>query len=124
MTVPLYIAAFLAVAVGLAHSWLGERYILVRLFRQPDLPKLFGSSEVTVRILRLAWHITSIAWIGFAGILVLLANPPLSHRHVAWVLGATFLGTAATIFVGSRARHPAWVVFTAIAVIALCASDI
>lgn len=124
VTISLYIAAFLAVAAGLAHSYLGERYILVRLFRRPDLPKLFGSSEVTARILRLAWHITSIAWFGFAGILVLLAHPPLSHQHVAWVLGATLLATAAVIFVGSRGKHPAWVVFTVIGVIAFYTSGI
>ena len=46
------LAAVLCFAVGLAHSVLGERYILVRLFRRTDLPKLFGGTEFTVRTLR------------------------------------------------------------------------
>jgi len=33
-------AALLAIGIGLVHSCLGEKYILMRPFRQP-LPKLF-----------------------------------------------------------------------------------
>ncbi|MDC7807411.1 hypothetical protein PQS31_11325 [Luteimonas sp BLCC-B24] len=54
----LYLAAFLAATLGVAHSILGERYILVRLFRRNNLPKLFGGTEFTTRTLRFAWHIT------------------------------------------------------------------
>ncbi len=42
MTTLLYIAAFLTFAIGVVHSILGERYILIRLFRRDNLPKLFG----------------------------------------------------------------------------------
>ena len=31
----LLLATILIVAIGFAHSFLGERYILIRLFRQP-----------------------------------------------------------------------------------------
>ena len=55
-------AATLAVGVGLAHSYLGERYILTRLFRRTPLPPLFGSDTFTRRTLRFAWHITTVAW--------------------------------------------------------------
>jgi hypothetical protein len=41
------LAGILFVALGLAHSILGERYILTRLFRRNDLPTLFGSSAFT-----------------------------------------------------------------------------
>ena len=37
------IAAIFLFFIGLAHSILGERYILVRLFRRDNLPKLLGS---------------------------------------------------------------------------------
>ena len=119
MTTALYIAALLATAVGIAHSYLGERYILIRLFRKPDLPKLFGSSEFTTRTLRFAWHITSIAWWGFAGILLLLAHPPLASHGIGIVIGVTMLCTSATILVGSRGKHLAWPVFLIIGAIAL-----
>ncbi len=55
MDVLLVAAALLAAGVGAAHSYLGERYILTRLFRRQDLPKLFGSDWFTRRTLRFAF---------------------------------------------------------------------
>jgi hypothetical protein len=45
------------------------------------------------RLVRYAWHITSIAWVGMGLALVVLARTPLepSGRHVAGVIGVTFL---------------------------------
>lgn len=107
----LYAAAFLGFAIGAAHSYLGERYILIRLFRRPDLPKLFGGVEFTTRTLRFAWHITSIAWWGFACLLLLLAHPPITSHDVGLALATTFFATAASILIGSRGKHLAWPVF-------------
>ena len=118
----LYLAALLAVAVGIAHSVLGERYILVRLFRREDLPKLFGNPDFTIRTLRFAWHLTSVAWWGFAGILALMARPPLTLKSVGTVIGITFLVHAAIALLASRGRHLAWLVFLAIGIISLYAS--
>jgi hypothetical protein len=88
-------ALVLAVLLAAAHSYLGERYILVRLFRRADLPKLFGGTEFTTRTLRFAWHLTSVAWIGLAA--------------------ATFATSGLAALVGSRGRHLAWIAFLAIA---------
>jgi hypothetical protein len=78
----LYTAALLSVVLGLAHSVLGERYILVRLLRDKNLPKLFGGTAFTAHTLRFAWHITTLAWFGFAALLVQLAVVlPLLARH-------------------------------------------
>lgn len=107
----LYIAAFLGFAIGIAHSYLGERYILIRLFRRPDLPKLFGGIEFTRRTLRFGWHITSIAWWGLAWVLILLAHPPITVKDVGLPLATTFFATGACILIGSRAKHLAWIVF-------------
>ena len=111
MTTMLFIAAFLAFVVGIAHSVLGERYILVRLFRRTELPKLFGSTLFTMRVLRFAWHLTTIAWWGFAVILVLLARRSVSPHNLYNVLAVTFLITGAITFAISRGRHLAWPVF-------------
>lgn len=43
------VSALLLFAVGIVHSVLGERYILLRLFRRTDLPKLFGGTEFTTK---------------------------------------------------------------------------
>lgn len=114
----LHVAAFLAFAVGVAHSVLGERYILIRLFRREDLPKLFGGTELTVRTLRFAWHVTSIAWWGFAGILVVLAHPPVDARRIGMVIAATFFAHFVVALFGSRGRHLSWIVFLAIGILA------
>ncbi|MFY3384323.1 hypothetical protein [Paracidovorax sp. MALMAid1276] len=124
MSLLLHIAAFLAFAVGLAHSVLGERYILTRLFRRGDLPRLFGGTAFTARTLRFAWHVTTIAWWGFAAILVLLAEQSFSFDRLALVVAATFLPTAALTAVISRGQHLAWPVFLFIGGVALAAAGL
>ena len=113
------LAAVLALALGIAHSFLGEKYILIRLFRRNDLPKLFGGTEFTVRTLRFAWHLTSIAWCAAAALLILLARGPVSSATVSGVLAAMFLASGGVTLIASRGRHLAWPVFLIIGFIAL-----
>jgi hypothetical protein len=117
------LAAFLAVAIGVAHSVLGERYILIRLFRRSDLPKLFGGTEFTARTLRFAWHLTSVAWWGCAGLFWYLAQGSLSPTVASGVLAAVFLVSAMVTLVASRGRHFAWPVFLVIGLIAFYGSQ-
>lgn len=124
MSIALYIAAFLAVLVGVAHSYLGECYILIRLFRHKDLPKLFGGTEFTTRTLRFAWHITTIAWWGLAAILFQVALGNVSTSSVAFAIGITFVATGIVTLAISRAKHLAWPVFLLIGCIALYAAAI
>lgn len=118
----LYIAGMLLVGIGVAHSYLGERYILIRLFRRGGLPKLFGGTAFTRNTLRFAWHITTLAWFGFAALLLQMATGGLEASMVARVIGVTFLLHAVVAFVPSRGRHLSWVVFLAVGAIALHAS--
>jgi hypothetical protein len=118
----LYFAAVLVAAVGIAHSWLGERYILSRLFRRDDLPRLFGGTTFTRRTLRFAWHITSVAWAGYAALLVLLANPPAAASAVGLVVGCMFLAHFAIVLAASRGRHLSWVVFLTIGIVVIYAT--
>lgn len=119
MSLALSLAAFLLVAIGLAHSYLGERYLLVRLLRRGDLPRLLGSVEFTAQVLRFAWHITTLAWWGFAAILLHLARGPLSAQVVAALIGLTFVATGLIALVGSRGRHLSWPIFLLIGALAL-----
>lgn len=119
----LAIAASLAVLLAAAHSYLGERYILVRLFRRDNLPKLFGDTTFTRHTLRFAWHITSVAWLGFAALLGTL--PPLgagTPQAQLRVISVTFGVSGLVTLLGSRARHLAWIVFLAIAALVWIAS--
>lgn len=110
----LLLAVILIVLIGVAHSFLGERYILIRLFRRP-LPKLFGSDDFTKKTLRFAWHITTVAWLGFGAILMQIHGGYLSRVNILAAIGITFGISAAVALVASRGRHLSWVVFGAIA---------
>jgi hypothetical protein len=109
----LYLAAGLICALALAHSYLGERYILIRLFRRGDLPKVLGSADFTKGTLRFVWHLTSVFGVGMAIVLAEVA----AHLPVP-VLVATIGGTA--IVAGllplffTRARHLSWPVLFAV----------
>ena len=116
MSVALLAAAALLVLIGAAHSILGERYILIRLFRRDNLPKLFGGDWFTKQTLRFAWHITTVAWLGFAALLgVAAAGVALDTQRVLDVVAATFLATGLIALVASRGRHFSWPVFLAVA---------
>jgi hypothetical protein len=83
LTVLLEGSALVLFAVGIVRSVFGERYILVRLFRRTDLPRLFGGTRFTTRTLRFAWHITTVAWWGFAAILLLSARQSLTPQRLS-----------------------------------------
>jgi len=120
----LLLAAFVIAAVGIAHSYLGERYILIRLFKRSDLPQLFGSQQFTTQTLRFAWHLTTVAWWGFAALLYQLAEGSVSNRSVAMVVAVTALASFLVSFIGSRGRHLAWLAFLAVGIVALYATAI
>lgn len=117
MNVYFVIAAALIFGIGLTHSWLGERYILIRLFRRQNLPHLFGSDLFTKRTLRFAWHITTLAWSGLAASLLALASSPLNAPMLllSQIIAATFFVSSVVSLFGSRGRHYSWIVFMLIA---------
>lgn len=122
MNTALYAAASLTVLISLAHSYLGEKYILIRLFRRDNLPRLFGGSAFTKATLRFAWHITSVAWCGLAAILVAMAHPPVESATLGAIVGVTFLVHGAIALVASRGRHLSWVVFLIIGILSIYAT--
>jgi hypothetical protein len=74
--IALHTAALLTLAIAAAHSYLGERYIPIRLFRRDNLPKLFGSAGFTIRTLRFVWQLLTVTWIGLA-IMMKPKSPPI-----------------------------------------------
>jgi len=119
MKLGLLIAAIFLALTAVAHSVLGERYIIIRLFRRDDLPRLFGSDSFTKRTLRFAWHLTSVAWLGLAAILAAAAGPTTPRvAPILFIVAVTCLVTAAVIALASKGRHLAWPVFLAVALLA------
>jgi len=115
----LYTAAGLAVALGAAHSVLGEWFILKRLFRRSDLPKLFGTSEFTIQTLRFAWHITTVAWFGLAALLVHAGRGDLTVSGMLHIVGLTFVASGFLPLLLTRGKHWSWLVLFVIGGIAL-----
>lgn len=118
----LYFAAGLTVMLGIAHSFLGEKYILIRLFRRDNLPKIFGSADFTIGTLRFAWHITTVAWIGFAALLVHVGRADLTLAGTLRIIGWTCIASGLLPIIFTRGRHLSWAVFFVIGGIALWAS--
>lgn len=94
------LAAGLLVLLAVVHSVLGESSILVPLFKQQwntDEPRW-----AVERILRFAWHLTSVAWLALAAVLL--------GVELLTVVAAFSIVSAAIIFVMLRG-HLAWPLF-------------
>ncbi|MEN8007687.1 MAG: hypothetical protein ABFS42_11770 [Candidatus Krumholzibacteriota bacterium] len=109
-------AAILCFAIGVVHSYLGERFILIRLFRSSRIPHLFGSDFFTKRTLRFAWHLTTVAWWGL-GFLVWSVSRETADpaRVVLLTVGAVFFLSGAMALAASKGKHLSWIVFWSIA---------
>lgn len=106
----LWTAAIILVVVGIGHSALGEAQVLRPLLAQaswsiPGVPRAAAD-----RLLRFAWHLTTLAWWALAAALV---GVPI---EVAFA--ATCLGAAAIILVVIPG-HLAWPAFLAAGLLAL-----
>ncbi|TFG36630.1 MAG: hypothetical protein E4H44_06500 [Candidatus Aminicenantes bacterium] len=124
MTILLISAAVLTIAIGIAHSWLGERFIIRRLLSRSDLPTLFGDDSFTRQTLRFAWHLTTVAWFGLAAVLVMLSGVMVAIRvsdGVVFAVAQTFIVSSILALIMTRGRHLSWIVFAVIAALCLVA---
>ncbi len=118
-----YLAAVFIFLVGAAHSYLGEKYILTRLFRKNNLPKLRGGTEFTRNTLRFAWHVTTLAWLGLAIVLIYLASGQIPKQEIGNIIGITFLIHFLVALIASKGKHLSWVAFLIISAATLYASN-
>jgi len=111
----LQIAAILCFVVGMIHSLLGERYILIRLFRRDNIPHLFGSDDFTKGTLRFVWHITTLAWWGFAYLLWQLSETQeISSQIILYTISTVSLVSGIFSFSFTKGKHLSWLVFLVI----------
>lgn len=118
-----YLAATLIFVVGIAHSYLGEKYLLTRLFRKNDLPTLLGGTEFTKNTLRFAWHITTLAWFGLALILLYLAAGQITKQIIGNIVGITFFVHFLIALIASKGKHLSWILFLIISLAIAYASN-
>ena len=122
MNVFLLIAAAVLFSIGILHSvvaeWAGERRLVWRITRLT----LFDSSDakdlLARRIVRLAWHLTSLVWCGIAAVLGYTAFVEASESIIAIVriLSVVFLLHSALSLAIVRGRHSSWLGFLIVSV--------
>jgi hypothetical protein len=113
MNLSLAIAGVLAALLAITHSWLGEKWIIQPVLAIDNMPALFGSQRGMKKILRFAWHLTSVFFLGMAA--VLLHYSVLGKdRHVLFIIAVTYLLSAVMTLAVSRGRHYAWAMFLTI----------
>jgi len=117
----LILATTLLLITGIAHSYLGERYILIRLFQRENLPRLFGGTAFTIGTLRFVWHLTTVAWLALACLTFVASRGAISRDDVLLVIGLAALLSAAFPLYFTRGRHLSWIVFVVIGALVLMA---
>ncbi len=102
-----HVAAACFVLLAAAHSFFGERMLIAPLadasWELPRLPRAFAAV-----LLRVAWHLLSLAWLAAAAILIAEAPTP-GFAHGA--LAVLALVSALAILLPGRGSHPAWALF-------------
>lgn len=121
----LNLAAILCVLIGIVHSYLGERFILTRLFRRGSIPHLFGSDHFTKGTLRFVWHITTFLCWGFGYLLWQISTGNENLRGVTLnTISVVFLVSGLFAFGFTKGKHLSWIVLWVIAGIAYYVSKI
>lgn len=115
----LVIASILLLLMGIAHSYLGERYLLIRLFKRDNLPKLLGSTAFTIGTLRFVWHLTTVAWGALALLILSAGQGSISKEQVLTVIGFAALASATFPLYFTRGKHLSWLVFLAVGALVL-----
>lgn len=105
----IWIAAALLALIAIAHSALGEKLIVGPLLAARELPVAIPRAAAR-RVIRFAWHLTSLAWLGLAAVLV--GVPPAAG--FAAVCLVSFL-----VIVVMLPGHVAWPLFLAAGALAL-----
>lgn len=113
MPITYAIALGLIAFLSLAHTYLGEKYILARLMKR-ELPRLFNDRDdsFTKQVLRFAWHLTTIAWLGLGFVVWVEPSPKIAH-----VVGTIFLMHAPLPLIWTKGRHLSWLFFFAIGIL-------
>lgn len=117
MNLYLLIAALAVFFLGLAHSILGEHFIVRRLLRRTDLPPLFGDDGFTKGTIRFSWHLLTFAWWGIAGVLYSFAGAILTPaaQFSLRSISVAFMASAMLTSSATRGKQLAWVVLLGVA---------
>jgi hypothetical protein len=126
MNVPFVIAGVLAITGAAVHGILGERIVVTKL-RTETLPSSrFGNAGMSLLMIRATWHITTLAFLVMGSALVACSPVPSGAcegiGRISAIAFASFflltIGLAAPHVRRTVRRHPAPLIFLAVAVLA------
>lgn len=102
------VAGLTLLLVAGVHSWLGERRVLGPLLAPGKATGPLAEKEGLRRLLRGAWHFTSVTWFANGLALLALAPAPLDPGavRVAGIFAALYAGFGIYLLVSYRGRHP------------------
>ena len=112
-------AAIIALAlVAFLHSYFGEKLLLAPMFKHRGNKVL--ESDLARKVIRFAWHATSVLWIMMAIVLYSLGFAPTElSSTILLTFGIGFLLIGLFDLIASRGRHMGWPVLSAIGVLSL-----
>lgn len=116
MTNPaLMIAAVFLAGLAVVHSWLGERILIGPLLAPETRAGMLARSGFARSVLRFAWHLTSVAFLGMAAPLVVYAYASVDDtaRLALRGVAAASIVMGVAVLAAGRGRHWAWPFFLA-----------
>ncbi|MBU2514331.1 hypothetical protein KJ966_23590 [bacterium] len=118
MNVFYLVAALLIVLIALAHSVLGERLLIMPLYKG-DLSFMPLPSLASKRVMRFAWHLTTVAWWGLGVLVIFYARSLNTTGTLVQIrsIAVLFLVSCLMALVFTRGRHFSWIVFLAISLL-------
>ena len=118
-------AGILCFVMGVFHSIIGEKNIFNSKRNKGNLVPTKASPvliERHLRVIWVVWHFVSIFICGIGALLVKMALPQqssnagLGHYSIQ-VIMYTLLGSAILALVGTKGKHPVWIVLLIVAVL-------
>jgi hypothetical protein len=127
VNVPLLVAGSLALIGAAVHGVGGEVFVVRRLSPGVLPTSPFGGPEITKTMIRVSWHVTTIAFLSVGSVLILSGS--VLHGGTARAIGLVGASTStafAALLVGAACahgprslfRHPGPVMLTTVAVLA------
>ena len=122
MNLFLLIAAVVLFSIGVMHTvvaeWKGERRLVWRITQLTLFDSDDAKDLLAKRIVRLAWHLTSLIWCSCAVVLAYIAFVEASGPiiMVVRILASVFLLHSALSLAIVRGRHASWLGFLIVSV--------
>jgi hypothetical protein len=105
MKLELTIAALCCFLLAVGHTAIGWRWILPGLTNRALLGTPFGSSRLSLGMLRFTWHVVSILLLGFGVLLITMAFAPGADTKtlvLRWLTGLWLAATAMAVWQARR----------------------